>query len=130
MVRTLGILGILASFAVIGADNPPSSSLFTSAAQAPEGAVIGTFELRPSYRSQIGEFHAENSAFLGYKFATGQSIYYKQEFNTNIYNPTAKAGEGGLSPYAYDGSLRWKLGSIWEAPSAGLALSYEGRWYV
>jgi hypothetical protein len=90
------------------------------------GSVIGSVELRPSYQSQIGEFHTENLAELGYKFDPDTFASYRQEFNTNLYQPS-KVSEG-VDATAMDGYLRGGVANIWRADD--LSLSWEGRAYV
>jgi hypothetical protein len=70
----LGLL--LMTSVVFSATGPASSETSQAVNQSQVGSssptnnskILGTFEVRPSYRSLVGEFHSEDSATLGYQF--------------------------------------------------------------
>ena len=74
-----------------------------------DSRVLGAVEVRPSYKSNQGEFHSEDSAWLGYQFNKNNSTVYKQEFNTNIYDPKLPAVNSGMNAYLADGYLKEKV---------------------
>ncbi len=90
--------------------------------------VLGNFEVRPSYKSNLGEFHSEDSALLGYQFNKNNNVVYKQEFNTNLYDPKLSQASSGLNAYLVDGYLRERLNNI--VSMGNFSLSYEGRQYL
>jgi len=89
---------------------------------------LGNLEIRPSYKSLSGEFHSEDSAFLGVQLNSNDSIVYKQEFNTNIYDPKLNEAQNGLNAFLTDGYLKEKLNNLYS--NGNFSLSYEGRQYV
>jgi hypothetical protein len=109
---------------------PLPGSTLKSRAGTGEGKILGSLELRPSLSHASGAMHTENVVAAGYKFPSGISLVYKQEFNTNLYNPALPPSKSGLNPYAYDGSLRAKWGDLWSDADTGLSLSYETRLYL
>lgn len=86
------------------------------------GRMTGTLDLRPSWGSQKGEVHTENYAQLGYLFNPSVQLSYRQEFNTNIYNPT---GNQGLGLAAVEGYVITNVNDIWR--SGNTSFSWEGR---
>ena len=52
---------------------------------------------------------------------------YKQEFNSNIYDPGKNSG---LGLYAYDGYFKGYTGDLWKSDSLPLTFGYEGRLYL
>lgn len=101
----------------------PNTSVVTASAPS-ESGVMGFIDLRPSYSSQIGEFHSENTLELGYKFSNTWNLVYDQEFQTNLYNP---ADEGGLNLTAQDGYARLRGADLLKSADETLTLSYELR---
>lgn len=93
-----------------------------------DAKLLGVAELRPSYKSLSGEFHSENSAVLGYQFNKNDSLVYKQEFNTNIYDPKLDQSKSGVNGYLVDGYLKEKLNNIYS--NGNFSMSYEGRQYL
>ena len=91
-------------------------------------SVLGAVEVRPSYKSLVGEFHSEDSALLGYQFNKNNSVVYKQEFNTNLYDPSLSANRSGLNAYLFEGYLKEKINNIYQ--NGNLSVSYEGRQYL
>ncbi len=128
---------ILVQFAV-GAEMPPasqaspspSSTLSTSAAPASNAGIIGLVDLRPTYKSTHGSFNTENYAQFGYKFESGNSIYVRQEFNTNLYDPGLSEARSGLNATIVDGSIRAKINNILQDKALGLSFNWEPRLYV
>jgi hypothetical protein len=104
------------------------SSELTSSQNSSDQKVLGTLEFRPSYRSLVGEFHSENSAILGYQFNKEVSLVYKQEFNTNLYDPNLGEDQGGLNAYLYDGYFKLKANNLYQ--QGRFSFNYEGRAYV
>jgi len=90
--------------------------------------ILGAFEIRPSYKSMMGEFHSEDSAALGYQFSRNLSATYKQEFNTNVYDPQLTEIQSGLNAYLVDGYFKEKVNSI--VSNGNFSFSYEGRQYL
>lgn len=79
--------------------------------------VLGAFEIRPSYKSMMGEFHSEDSAILGYQFSPNLSATYKQEFNTNVYDPQLTETQSGLNAYLVDGYFKERAGNRLHRPT-------------
>lgn len=104
-----------------------ASSTVTTAATPGDERIIGGVELRPSWTSAVGEVHSENWVQLGYQFTRATQVFYRQEFNTNVYNPGASAQ--GLGLFATEGSVRLKVKDFYK-PSAAAGLSYELRTYL
>jgi hypothetical protein len=111
LVISVGYLG--ASQAAL---NAPSNS-----------SILGSLEVRPSYKSIVGEFHSEDSAVLGYQFNKNNSLVYKQEFNTNLYDPSLPESKSGINAYLFEGYLKAKANNVYQ--NGDLSLSYEGRQY-
>jgi len=93
-----------------------------------DSKIIGSLEIRPSYRSNLGEFHSEDSLFLGYQFNKTNNLVYKQEFNTNLYDPKLAATTSGLNGYLFDGYFRGRSNNLYKADS--FSMSYEARGYL
>jgi hypothetical protein len=49
-----------------------------------ESSVLGAVEVRPSYKSLVGEFHSEDSALLGYQFNKNNSEAFNNVINNMI----------------------------------------------
>lgn len=94
---------------------------------ASDSSILGLLEVRPSYKSLVGEFHSEDSAVLGYQFNKDCSVVYKQEFNTNLYDPSLPQSKSGLNAYLFEGYLKAKANNVYQA--GNLYLSYEARQY-
>lgn len=120
------------SYAVKGPVAPESAKTLAQTqnitSSGNETKLLGSAEIRPSYKSQMGEFHSEDSVFLGYQFNRDNSVVYKQEFNTNIYDPKLASAQSGLNGYLVDGYLKEKVNNIYS--SGNLSLGYEGRQYL
>lgn len=93
-----------------------------------DSRVLGAVEVRPSYKSRLGEFHSEDSGVLGYQFTRDTSAVYKQEFNTNVYDPHLTESQSGLNAYLVDGYFKEKVSHL--LSFGGFSLSYEGRQYL
>jgi hypothetical protein len=105
-----------------------------------ESKVTATFEVRPTWTIQQGtnpgggnslkgKVGTENQAELGYQFNRNTIVTYRQEVNTNIYDPNAGADASGLNPVAQDGFLRGRFENLVQTDT-GLSLGYEPRLYV
>lgn len=121
-------IGLIVSGLAYGA---PTQTLSTSVAPSapPSAQVIGVAEFRPSYRSTFGEVHTENNIVLGYRFDRDRYLSYRQEYNTNLYEPRSQLANG-MSLTATDGYLRGGIANIWQAESMPLSFNYEGRLYA
>ena len=103
-----------------------------TAATSPDAHVVGRIDLRPSYVGQSAtgwDYHTENMAELGYQFDLNTVLSYRQEFNTNIYNPTSEAN-GGIDPTAQGGFFRGQLKNVWVSEDKDWDLSLEARTYL
>jgi len=100
---------------------------------ASDSKILGTVEVRPSWNLRPNAddaFSTENMVELGYQFNKNFSLSYRQEINTNLFNPAVGPSEGGLGAYANDGILRAKIDNIYVNEAAGLSFSYEPRVYL
>jgi len=110
---------------------PASNTVSAQVGTTPNAAkVLGTLELRPSYGSKVGEYHTENNAAVGYQFSKTESLIYKQEFNTNLFDPNSSASAGGVNLIAKDGYFRGRINDISRIFDAGPLFSYEARVYL
>lgn len=109
-----------------GTSNAPATTTGTVAVPT-AGSLFGGVDIRPGYRSSVGSFNNEDFAQVGYRFGNANSVYYRQEFSTNIYSPT---GNQGLNALMLSGSFRAKVNNIWQDKQAGLSFSIEPRVYV
>ncbi len=105
----------------------PNASVTGTVTAPTAGSIIGVVDFRPSYKSTAGSFANELWAQAGYRFADGNSVYYRQEFSTNVYNPSASSG---LNALTLSGSFRAKVNNIWQNKESGLSLNWEPRLYV
>ena len=101
-----------------------SSSATLSAASGVE-AIYGYLEFRPSYTTNIGEFHTENTAEAGYKFRPNLKAGYVQFYNTNLMNNSINTS--GLNLLMKDGFFYLKAKNLWESSDKHLALNYQLR---
>lgn len=116
------------SNAEITTAEPSQASVVSTAPVSNLGArVIGGVEFRPSWTSSLGEVHSENWAQLGYQMNPNARLFYRQEFNTNVFNPGVSSQ--GLGLYANDGSFRFQWKDFAKLTST-LAASYESRLYL
>ncbi len=90
------------------------------AASEQTGSIIGEFEIRPSWGSQVGEVHTENTASLGYKFNKNLLIDYTQYFNNNISNPDNTVGALKIS--GEDSMIRLKASDVYKNNDTSLGL--------
>ncbi len=90
-----------------------------------ESKILGSLELRPYYKSKVGETHTENEAMLGYQFNKNVNAVYRHYINTNIYNPADSTT--GLNLTSGGGFAQVKVNNIWQ--SGVTAFNYEGRVY-
>ena len=81
------------------------------------GTIFGGIDIRPGYRSNVGSFNNEDFAQVGYRFQNGNSVYYRQEFATNLYSPV---GNQGVAGQINAGSLRAKINNIYQDRQAGV----------
>ena len=123
MVRASLVLIVLTSALALGESQP--SSILTSSKQE-EVRVIGSLELRPSFKNR-GAFHTEDSVVLGAQLDPKTTLVYKQELNSNLFDPTNS--QNGVNLYAYDGYFRERSNDIWKDDS-GHSISLESRIYL
>lgn len=97
----------------------------TTTASAP-GKVHGMAEFRPSYTTKAGEVHSENAAELGYDFSKNTSVFYRQEFNSNLYHPSNVSGANVL---ATDGYIKALSANLVQFEGTPFSINYEGRWF-
>ena len=109
-------------------EKPAARQNINSVAAAADARVLGSVEVRPSYKSMLGEFHSEDSAVLGYQFTRDTSATYKQDFNTNVYDPHLIESQSGLNAYLVDGYFKEKITNLINIGS--FSLGYEGRQYL
>src|SRR5688572_30145584 len=100
-------LALLASVAIA---EDTTTSVTTVTTTPSDAKIMGGVELRPSWRSLTGEVYSEDYAQLGYQFDKNTQVFYRQQFNTNLYNPGSTVS--GLDPSMQDGSLRAKVNDI------------------
>lgn len=93
-----------------------------------EATLKAAIEFRPSWSSKRGAFSTENNAELGYAFNKKTYVGYRQEFNTNLFDPSAKVS--GMSLVAIDGILRADFRDVLVNKDAGLSFGYEPRIYL
>jgi len=135
LMNNLFLVFLLISSVVFSATGPApyetdqsvNKTQFGSSTTSNKSKILGNFEARPSYRMLVGEFHSEDSATLGYQFDQKNSVVYKQDFNTNIYEPKS-AAVSGLNASLADGYLKEKFNDLYN--DGKLSLSYEGRQYL
>lgn len=91
------------------------------------GKVHGVADFRPSYMGKTGEVHTETAAELGYDFKPGASLFYRQEFTTNVYNP---GNVNGINSIAGDGYIKGMNYNLLPIDGTNLTLGYEGRVFL
>ncbi len=104
----------------------PNTTVTTTTAVPAASGVIGAVDFRPTYKTTNGVFTTENYAQLGYRFNGGNTLTFRQEFLTNLYDPQLSPG---VNAQVLDGSFRLKLNNLLTNQS-GLALSLEPRLYL
>lgn len=102
--------------------NSNASTLSTSSGL---DSIYGYLEFRPSYTSNIGEFHTENTADVGYKLNSNLKTGYVQFYNTNLMNSSSQTT--GLNLSIQDGFAYLKAKNLWESSDKHLALNYQLR---
>ena len=90
--------------------NPAPATTAATVAVPSEAKLMGSFEVRPSWTSRIGELHTENEAMLGYKFTNNYLVRYYQYFNTNLYNPGALPDS--VNSTVFDGFVRANANNV------------------
>lgn len=118
------LLGLALCFA---AQSYGAETVIKSSTSTGPGKLIGGIDLRPTYNGGLAEFHTENSIQGGYQFTPDVSVFYRQEFSTNLYNPRIPQTDG-MNLAATDGSLRTVVNNIWKQDD--LAFSFEQRLYL
>jgi hypothetical protein len=123
------------------ADTSVSSTVTeTIAVPRSESKVTATVEIRPTWTIQQktnpggtnslrGSVGTENQAELGYQFDRNTILSYRQEVNTNIFDPNSGNDASGLNPVAQDGFLRGRFENLIQTDT-GFSLGYEPRVYV
>ncbi len=91
------------------------------------GKPHGVVDFRPSYMGKTGEMHTETAAELGYDFKPGTSAFYRQEFTTNLYNPS---NVNGVNSIAGDGYIKGTNYNLVPFEGTPFTLGYEGRAYL
>lgn len=133
-VVTLSILTV-ATFAQAAegdADTTVTStpSVTETIAQPSEAAVIGVFEIRPSYTTKSGKVVGEDFVEAGYQINKDLSISYVQGLEHNMWQGHREAGQTGLDLYATgDSFLRAKINNIYVSADGNTSLSYQPRIY-
>ncbi len=113
--------------APVNSNSAPAATLSQSVGAPSAAKVHGFAEFRPSYTTKAGEVHSENAAELGYDFSKSTFLFYRQEFNTNLYNPANVSGTN-VSPT--DGYIKMVAQNLYSFSGTPLSLSYEGRYFL
>ncbi len=133
--KYLVLAALVAAFGATAAETPTSSTTTTTTSSSSTttvsgsskpGKIIGGIELRPSYLTTQGEYHAENWVQGGYQFGNGVSLSYRQEFRNNFHDVGRRDNSFDLS--ADDGFFRGKFGDIWK--NGAHSFYYENRVYI
>lgn len=106
----------------IGANGSTSATLSAASGIEP---IYGYLEFRPSYTTNVGEFHTENTAEVGYKFRPNLKAGYVQFYNTNLMNSSGTTT--GLNLSVKDGYFYFKAKNLWESSDKHLAVNYQLR---
>ncbi len=105
----------------------PNTTVTTTTSAPSAAGIIGGVDLRPTYKSTVGSFATEDYGQVGYRFNGGNTVTYRQEFMTNLYEPSLSPG---LNAQIGDGSLRLKLNNLMSSRATGLSFHLEPRLYV
>jgi len=118
-------LSMLAMSARVNAETAAASTASVAAPSASK--ALAAVDIRPSWTTQTGEFHSENSLMGGYQFTDKLSSTVVYNFNNNIQTPGQTLG---LNLETVDFSLRFKASNLYQESNTGIAISYEQRMYL
>ncbi len=104
-----------------------STNLASAASISPSGleSLYGYLEFRPSYISNQGEFHAENTAEVGYKLNPTMKMGYVQWYSNNLKSNLVSTSGVGLIPN--DGFFHFKASNIWQSEDKHWSAAYQLR---
>lgn len=123
---TLAAAGVMAETSTESAVSETGTSNIISAVPTEE-KINGTIEVRPSWTSNSGEFHTENTLGAGYQFNRNFDLGYTQYIDTNLFNPGTTVS--GLGPIVRDGFLNANFKNLYNN-GQGFSVSYEPRVYL